>query len=319
VSLTAPAPAGATNAFYRFQTSVGAAGEIHYFDDFVTTDLSSSSAFSAIEIGTTNAKVITIGNMNMISATSIMGASGISLNAGAANLTAVGGVLDFTGNSSSSIKTTSGGLTLSSAETAIWGVAASTSGNGGDLTLRAGNGEAFGDTNGGNLLLQAGKSNGLGAAGTVVVKPLSDSATAFQVQNVAGTGIVSVDTLSNRLVLINLEVSGHIITSGNAPAIVAGTAACTVPTVAVAGTDTAGLISVTTGTGCGATGTMATISFSSAYGSAPRVVLTPADANAANLLYYYDAATANTTSFELKTGTAPANATLYRYSYQVIQ
>jgi hypothetical protein len=194
MSLTAPAPAGSSKAFYRFQTSTGAASEVHYFDDFVTTDLSSSSAFSAIEIGTTNAKVITIGNMNMISATTIMGASGINLNAGAANLMAVGGVLDFTGNSASTIKTTAGALTLTSADTTTWGVATATSGNGGDLTLRAGNGEPFGNTDGGNLILQAGKANGTGLGGGVIVKPLTDTTNTFEVQSAAANKVFSVDS-----------------------------------------------------------------------------------------------------------------------------
>ncbi len=105
------APAGATSVYLRF-SSIGTVGEVHYFDDITVTDLSSSSAIAALELGSTNAKLITIGNLNQIGATSIFGGSGINLASGAAGINLNGGVLTLTGNAASSLNTTSGALTL---------------------------------------------------------------------------------------------------------------------------------------------------------------------------------------------------------------
>ena len=113
----------------------------------------------------------------------------------------------------------------------------------------------------------------------------------------------------------NLTVNGHIITGGSTPTITAGTAACTTPTVSVSGTDTAGLITITTGTGCAASGKMATVNFA----SAPRVVLTAAESNAAGKSYYIDSATISTTGFDVDVTTANSNSTTYKWYYHTFQ
>jgi hypothetical protein len=114
--------------------------------------------------------------------------------------------------------------------------------------------------------------------------------------------------------------TGHLVVAGSAtPTIAAGTAACTTPTVSVSGSDTAGLITVTTGTGCSTSGKLATLTFGNAFGAAPNVVVTPATATAAALQSYVDSSTTSTTKFDLNSGTTPTASTTYRWYYHVIQ
>lgn len=160
--------------------------------------------------------------------------------------------------------------------------------------------------------------------GTVLVKPTPghDSATAFEVQNASGTPLFTGDTTTMTVRVVSLEVSGtlaiggHIVTSGTAPAVAAGAAACTAPTVAVSGNDTAGTITVTTGSGCGAAGVLATLTFSVAFGVQPHVLITPESAVAAGLQAYAGPTSA---SFTLNTSVTPASATTYVFDYLAVQ
>jgi hypothetical protein len=196
--------------------------------------------------------------------------------------------------------------------------------NGDTLTLQAGTGNGTNKA-GGNLVLQAGAATGTGTAGVVIVKAQTNSASAFQVQNTSGTSALTVDTTTmtvtvSALVVTNdISLAGHIVTTGIAPTIAAGTAACTTPTVSVAGTDIAGTISITTGTGCGATGKLAALTFHTAYGTGPTVTLTAANAAAAGLQSYVSDATISTTSADLDTANAPANSTSYKWNYHIIE
>lgn len=109
------APAGATGVYFQINSSGAAIGEVHYFDDFVVTDLSSATAASKINVGATNAKFVTIGNINQIGETAIYGGSGINLYAGVSNIGLSGGVLSLTGGAASNFTTTAGALTLNGA------------------------------------------------------------------------------------------------------------------------------------------------------------------------------------------------------------
>ncbi len=177
---------------------------------------------------------------------------------------------------------------------------------------------------GGNLTEQVR----IGSTGDALFKNSTNSATAFRVQNAAGsTTVLAVDTSAATVTVSalvstgNLTVNGHIVSGGSTPAIAAGAAACTTPTVSVNGTDTAGLITVTSGTGCSTGGKLATITFNTAFGSAPRVVLTAAGSTTAGLHYYIDNATIATTSFDVTTqaGDTITDSTAYRWYYHVIQ
>ncbi|HLC91767.1 MAG TPA: hypothetical protein VJC09_01820, partial [Candidatus Saccharimonadales bacterium] len=116
----------------------------------------------------------------------------------------------------------------------------------------------------------------------------------------------------------SLSVNGHILsanTSGSTT-ITPGVAACTSPTVTLNGNDTSGTITVTTGSGCTNTGTLATVTFAHGYGGVPNIILTPAESTAAELEYYH---TSTPTNITINTNTIPANSTTYKYNYFIIQ
>ena len=124
-----------------------------------------------------------------------------------------------------------------------------------------------------------------------------------------------------------LTVSGfvslrHLIAGGTAPTITAGAGAGTSPTVAVAGGDAGGDVTITTGTSPAASNAaVATVNFASAYASAPRVVLFPAGANSAALSgATHPYVTSTTTGFTIQAGgSALAASTQYKWNYVVIQ
>jgi hypothetical protein len=153
-----------------------------------------------------------------------------------------------------------------------------------------------------------------------------NSTTGFQIQNADNSvTILGVDTTSKIVTVTslvstgNITVNGHIVTGGSAPAIAAGSAACTAPSISVSGTDTSGTITITTGTGCAAGGTLATVTFATPFGVAPRVLLTPATANAAGLASYIDSTAVSTTSFAIGANTTPADSTTYKWNYIALQ
>ena len=118
-------------------------------------------------------------------------------------------------------------------------------------------------------------------------------------------------------------ICNHIKGGTSAPTIAAGTGAGTAPTVAVANaTDASGLVNITTGTlPTGTNAIIATITFNTAYGVAPNVILYPANAITATLSGVSMAyVTSTTTTFVLTSGTTALTAsTAYSWFYHVIQ
>ncbi len=113
--------------------------------------------------------------------------------------------------------------------------------------------------------------------------------------------------------------------AGQAPTIAAGAAAGASPTVAVAGSDIAGVITITTGTtALGSNGTLATVSFRKARAAAPQaVILTPANAAAAALaealVPFVDSAAMTAAQFVIKAGaTALVDATAYKFHFVAV-
>lgn len=100
------------------------------------------------------------------------------------------------------------------------------------------------------------------------------------------------------------------------PAIAAGAAAGTSPTVSVVGNDQRGTITVTTGSGSMAAGALATVTFTATGGSwvsAPYVVITPVATGGAALQPRVSAQ--STSAFTLSCDVAAANATPYTFNY----
>jgi hypothetical protein len=116
----------------------------------------------------------------------------------------------------------------------------------------------------------------------------------------------------------------HLGSLTSAPTIAAGTGAGTSPTVSIAGNDIAQKVTITTGSSPTASATVATITFNVAYTTAPRVILTPANANAAGLSgasqVYVDDSSIGTTSYVISVGSGGLTAsTTYLFYAHVIQ
>lgn len=113
--------------------------------------------------------------------------------------------------------------------------------------------------------------------------------------------------------------STHLISFGTVPTIAAGAGAGTGPTVSVTGTDTAGTITVVSGTLPSVSSAIVTVTFNAAFGAAPRVVLWPANASA-SVLSFLPYVTSTTTTFVVNASTvALGGSTTYLYNYHVIQ
>ncbi len=109
---------------------------------------------------------------------------------------------------------------------------------------------------------------------------------------------------------------GHLVPTGAAPTAVAQAAAGTSASVAVAGKDTAGELTLTSGSASLATGNQVVVTFNQPYAVAPVVVVSPGGPNASAQAPYVAAAT--TTGFTVGFGVAPAATTTYRVHYVVV-
>lgn len=142
---------------------------------------------------------------------------------------------------------------------------------------------------------------------------------------VLGTGALLLGTKTddgaNRLQVAGNLKTRHLVGGSAAPTLAAGTGAGTSPTLAVAGTDLAGTVTLTTGASPAASATVATLTFSAAYGASPAALLGPGNAAAAALggasAVYPVAATG---TLAIKSGaTALAASTQYVFVYHLAQ
>jgi hypothetical protein len=167
-----------------------------------------------------------------------------------------------------------------------------TSSFGGDILL---NGKLTG-TDGNFTQLEAGNAslsqlnvNGNGTLDTLnlrkdlVVKGVTQLQSALTVNNSATItgnltigGVLSVGAFSARSLtsVSTFTVGGHIITGGSTPGVSHGGAVGSNGTVSISGNDAAGAISVNIGVGA-IGGTLANVTFHTAYGGTPRVVISP--------------------------------------------
>jgi hypothetical protein len=135
----------------------------------------------------------------------------------------------------------------------------------------------------------------------------------FTIENSTGTAC-----------LYRIDKAGHHVTGGTAPTMTTGAGAGTTPTVSVSGTDTNGVITVTTGTTPGASATVVTLNFAMAFAATPKsVFLTPANSGAAALsgaeAVWADAGILSVNGFTLNVGTAAlAASTTYKWYYRVL-
>jgi len=126
----------------------------------------------------------------------------------------------------------------------------------------------------------------------------------------------------------NLGVGGfidgitHLRSTGTGAAIAAGAGAGTGASGSVTGGDVAGKIDITLGTSPSTSATVVTITFNASYASAPTVILTPGNANAAALTggNQVFVSSTSTTNFLVTSGSSGLSAsTQYIWYYHVIQ
>ena len=339
-NLTTSGNLGANNASPNFRLTVNSQGTgTHNSAAYINTGSASDTGLIIQGVSGQSGNYLTVKSSSGGVVASISASAGSFYNAG--SYSAGNGQFiseDGVGSSSTSVIVRSGGATGGSSTT-------------GDVTIRSGNGTSGASS--GNIIIDSGNAAGTTGAVSIAASNASalalgrsgitttfagntlyngsnntisvNSATALLIQNTSATALFTANTSTMTVtvrsldVTLNLTVNGHLISGGTAPGISAGTAACTSPTVSVSGTDTSGRITVKTGTGCASGGRLATITFATAFGAAPRVTLTPASQNAAGLTTYIDDSTISTTAFDLSTTTTAANSTTYRWYYHVIQ
>lgn len=190
----------------------------------------------------------------------------------------------------------------------------------------------IGNASPGNLLsvgaLTTTDSSGQLAVGTgaankkgIIIQAVSgQTADLLQAQDSTGAVLAKIDSVGN-LTVKSITLAGHIISGGGNPTIAAESGAGGSPTIGVSGTDTAGTITLTTGTSAVPDTDILTVTFASAYGAIPNVIFSAANGSAAGLsgvtgIYV----TPTTTTFKFTVGSGGlADSTQYKWTYQVIQ
>lgn len=172
-------------------------------------------------------------------------------------------------------------------------------------------------------------TDGTGNKGVIVQGVASQTADLFQAQDSTGavlasisaTGDLTVETATINGTLTvngNATINGHVISgnSSGSTTVAVDTAAGTGAAASIDGNDTAGTITIDTGTAA-TTGSLVTITFAQSYANAPRVVVTAADSDGSLLGYFVTGVT--TTGFTIDVSSAPADTTELLYNYHVIE
>ncbi len=182
---------------------------------------------------------------------------------------------------------------------------------------------------GGELTLPSIAINGNGSIGKLQVNDTLGVAgeTTFQstvtlqknltVQGSANFGSLSTGTLSVSSLQLtgDLIVAKHLVGSGGVPGRTNGTALGSGGTVGINGSDTAGTVSINTGSSPPA-GCFTTISFASKFASTPHVVISASNSSAGSLEYYTNR---SATGFSICTASVPSASTTYLFDYIVVQ
>jgi hypothetical protein len=127
---------------------------------------------------------------------------------------------------------------------------------------------------------------------------------------------------SGTIVTTNDINAKHIKGNSGALSIAASTGAGTSPSgITVTGTDMSGVVALTTGTSPSINAVLATITYNTAFSTAPVVVITPANAATASLAASQAVwVNITTTGFTINTNaTAVVSSTAYKWNYVVIQ
>ncbi len=171
-----------------------------------------------------------------------------------------------------------------------------------------------------NVAIGFSTNIGEGVSNAVAIGQGSTNSTSNTI--VLGNGSITRVSTSGAIVTTNDITAKHIKGNSGALSIAASTGAGTSPSaVSVTGTDMSGVVAITTGTSPSVNAVLATITYNTAFSTAPVVVITPANAATASLA----AAQAvwvnlTTTGFTINTNaTAVVSSTAYKWNYVVIQ
>jgi cytoskeletal protein CcmA (bactofilin family) len=159
-----------------------------------------------------------------------------------------------------------------------------------------------------NTLSVAGNST---LQGQVTIQKSLSVAGGLSVSGTLSAGTLSVSKFQ---LTGDLGLNRHITSSGGVPSRVAGTAVGSGGTVSVNGSDTAGTVTINTGSGPPA-GNLVTVNFAAAYSSTPHVVITPIGSAAAGLGYYVSR---NSSSFTIATTSPPPAGSSFSFDYIVV-
>lgn len=126
-------------------------------------------------------------------------------------------------------------------------------------------------------------------------------------------GAVSAPSLTISSLQLNgdLDLTHHISAGGSTPTLNPSSNLGSGGTASVSGSDTAGSITLNTGTSPAA-GCLVTLTFASVFHSTPHVVVTPVGASAAGLGYY---TSRSTTTFSICASNAPSSSVTFGFDY----
>lgn len=159
-------------------------------------------------------------------------------------------------------------------------------------------------------------SKNLAVTGTVAVQGQQTIAGTLQV---GGTGrfggALSAPQISTNSLQLNgdLVLTRHITIGGGTPSRSNGSALGSGGTASVSGSDTAGSVSINTGSGPGA-GCFVTVTFTSRFNSTPHVIVTPVGSAAGGIAYYINRSTSN---FSICSSSAPPANASFGFDYFV--
>jgi len=182
---------------------------------------------------------------------------------------------------------------------------------------------------GGGLSVSSLQVSGAGVFGTVQVNQnlnvQGDTALAGQLTIQKGLNVNGNSTFgsiaTSQLTATTIQLSGdlnlthHIAAGGTNPGRTNGSSLGGGGTASVSGSDTAGSITINTGSGPGP-GCMITVNFAQKYNATPHVVVSPVGAGAGGLGYYVNRTTSN---FTVCTVSAPPAGQTFGFDYIVIE
>ena len=164
---------------------------------------------------------------------------------------------------------------------------------------------------------QATVNQNLAVAGNTAIQGATTIAKSLQVN---GSGTFSGPLSAPQITTSSLQLNGdlvlthHISVGGSTPTRSGGTALGSGGSVSISGSDTAGSISVNTGSSPAA-GCFVTITFTTKYNATPHVLVTPIGSAAGGLSYYVDR---STTNFSICDSTTPPTGNSFGFDYFVL-